>query len=366
MAITISTHNGSTVDLPHDRREKWRVDQENKRWNEKHPGEVRIDLNKKHEILIDRGSLRDVYDEIFGDALKEYNNKCIRDGHPNRQIKDYLNYINAHEGTSKKARHPIYEMITSVGSKENPVDEKAAVQILKEHAAGFTKRNPHLIVVCQALHQDENGVPHIHTAYIGVATDQKRGMRVQNSLKGALKQQGIVGDKRTHTAQMIWIKQENKALEEICNAHGYEVVHPQAGTKVEHLSIEEYKASKELETRQEELSKVNNLPLGTTIVKTGRLKQLEDIEKEYLELKPQIDQTIRDKKAMRETLDAYYKAYDKLQTDKTDFEAKVNECANKKVDILKDKALEFIKSIGFIEKFTTWADKAIEVRGIKR
>ena len=357
MAITISTHNGSTVDLPHNRREKWRVDQENAKWAEKHPGELRIDLSKEHEILINRGSLAQVYHDLFDDALEEFNQRQLAHGNADRVIKNYLSEIKAAEGSRKSAKHPIYEMITTVGSKENPVEEQVAKSILKEHAEGFEKRNPNLFVVSQVLHADEVGAIHIHTSYIGVAYNLTRGMKTQNSLNKALAQQGIVGDKYSNTAQMIWEKKENEALEAICKKYGFEVEHPQAGTKQEHLTVEEYKVQKELETKQEELQAVKNLPLGTVAIKKGRLEQLEELEKKYAEEKSVIEQSHRDLKAATETMRAYTKALKQFEADRSQFDEKVNEVANRKVALLKDKALEFIKEMGLWKKFEEFVDK---------
>ena len=370
MAVTISTHNGSTVDLRHDKRDPWRIEEENRKWAEKHPGEVRIDTSKEHQILVDRGSLAQVYHELFDESLNEYNQRQIKSGHPERQIKNYLSHIQAEEGTHKSAHHPIYEMITTIGSKEYPIDANLAKEILLEHAKGFQTRNPNLIVVCQALHGDEVSggsiLWHVHTANIPIAMGQTRGLSVQNSMKGALREQGIVGDKHFNTAQMIWEKKENQALEEICSKHGVEVIHPQAGTKQEHLTVEEYRTKQQLKEAQTELEKVQNLPLGTTIVKKGRLEQLEEIEKKYNTDKAKIDQVSRDQKAAAESMEAYLKAYTNLQKDKQDFDKAVNDAANKKVASIKDIALDFIKRSGLWDKFESFRDNPIEVKGVKR
>ncbi len=355
--ITISTHNGSTVDLAHNRREKWRVDQENEKWAAKHPGQLRIDLSKRHEVLVDRGTLAQVYHEIFDEALKEYNEKQIANGKSDRVIKNYLSSIRAKEGSSKAAKHPLYELITQVGSMDNPVPDEIAEKILKEHAAGFQERNPHLIVVGQYGHFDEMGGYHIHTDYIPVATDQKRGMRVQNSLTAALKQQGIEGDKYSHTAQMIWEKKENEALEAVCKKYGYEVDHPQAGSKAEHLTVEEYRVQKEIDEKQKKLEKVTELPAGVTMVKKARLEQLEQTEQTYKQEKPLIEQAKRNLSAARETMAAAVRKQEAVDKEKADFESAVNEAANRKVASLKDHAIEFIRNMGLWEKFTNFVEK---------
>lgn len=363
---TISTCNGPVCDLAHNRREQWRVDQENAKWAERHPGELRIDLSREHQILVDRGSLAQVYHELFDESVKEFNEKMIKTGHPDRIITNYLGIIRAKENRAKGARHPIYELITTVGSKEHPVPEALAKQILLEHAKSFQERNPNLVIVCQALHMDEQigGAIHIHTSYIPVAYNMKRGMRVQNSLASALKQQGFESKSKSVTAQMLWTKAENNALEAICNKHGYEVIHPQAGTKTEHLTVEEYKASQDLKRTQAELGKVKALPLGTTIIKTGRLQQLEETEKLYNEIKPEIERTRRDKAAIAESMEAYVNAYNKLQSEKADFDRTVNEAANKKLESFKNKVKAFLTKSGLWEAFNN--EVVIEVRGIKR
>ena len=362
MAITISTHNGSRVDLPHNRREAWRVEAENKKWEEKHPGQLRIDPNGKHEILIDHGSLKECYHRLFDEALKEWNDRQMKTGHPDRVIKDYLNYIKAHEHDTRHSKHPVYEIIYTVGSRDNPVPEEVAEKILKEMAAGFEERNPNLYVVCQAYHADEAGSQHVHTSYIGVAHDMKRGMSTQNALKEAFRQQGIVGD-RYNTAQMQWERKENEYLEQICNKYGLEVSHPQRGSKQEHLEYEEYRISKQIKEKQAELNKLTNLPGGTTLIKKGRLEQLEQVEMKYQESLPQIEDASRNLKAATEAMHAYMRKVDELEKDKQEFDARVNEAANKKVELISNKAFDFIRSMGLWDKFLHFSDQIIEKLG---
>ncbi len=367
MAITISTHNGSSVDLAHDLREGWRIEKENKAWAERHSGELRIDTSKEHKVLINRGTISQVYKEIFGDALKEYNEKQIASGKKDRVIKNYLSEIKAKEKSSKNAKHPIYELITQVGSMDNPVPEEDEERILMEHAKGFEERNPHLHVVCQVLHKDEKGGNHIHTAYIPVATEQKRGMKVQNSLTAALKQQGIVGDKSSVTAQMLWEKKENKALEDICNKYGYVVEHTMAGKKAEHLSVEEYQINKKISEKQNELNEIKELPLGSSIVKKGRIEQLEKTEKKYQEEKPLIEKAKKELLLAEQTRGATRRQSEKLAKEraeldrrKAEYDAEVNEEANRKVALMRDNAMRFIVSRGLLDDFLAWVQEFVE------
>jgi len=355
MAITISTHNGHQVSLAHNNREKWMVDRENAKWAEKHPGELRIDLTKEHEIWKSE-DLQTAYEKLFGDAVREYNIRMEARKTPERKIKNYLSEIRAKENQSKNAKHPIYEIIYAVGSRDNPVEDSIAKQILYEVAMSFQERNPHLYVVNIAYHADEVGVIHCHVSYIPYATNQTRGLHTQNALTAALKQQGIVSQSYTQTAQILWERQENDTLEKICNKYGFEVVHPQRGTKQEHLSIEEYKLQRTIDDKQEHLEELQNLPMGVVAVKKGRLEQLEAKEKIYVENIGKIEQAERDLKAARESMSAYAKAANQLYKDQKKFDEKVNEAANRKLDLLKDKAVTFIKQMGLWQSFKSWCE----------
>lgn len=363
MAITISTHNGSVADLAHNLREPWRIEQENKKWADRHNGELRIDLSKDHEVLVNRGTLSQVYHRLFDDALKTYNEKQISAGKSDRVIKNYLSTIRAKEGSSKAAKHPIYEMITQIGSKDNPIPDDVAEKILREHAAGFEQRNPHLYVVCQVLHSDETGGIHVHTDYIPVATDQKRGMHTQNSLSAALKQQGILSDKYSATAQMAWEKRENQALEEICKRYGYEVKHPQAGTDVEHLSVEEYRLQKQIEEKQESLDKITDLPAGIAVVKKAKLDQLEETVKKYETEKPLIEEAKRSLKSASESMQAVIRKQERLDQERRNFDKTVNDEVNRRFSVIRDhsdKAMAFIIAKGLFDEFRAWIQSITE------
>lgn len=364
MAVTISTHNGSAVSFAHNRREKWMVQQENKKWAEKYPSETRIDPTREHETWYEE-KINEAYHKLFDTAVNEWNQKQLKQGKRDRVISDYLKEIRAKENKSKNSKHAVYEMIFSIGNKDNTIQENMAKSILWQHVDGFTTRNPNLHVIGVYYHADEAGVPHVHLDYIPVARGCTRGMSVQNSLAQALKEQGIYGESQTVTGQILWERQENDALEKLCTDYGLTVEHPERGTKVEHMSDEVYKLQKELKATQEELEKTKKLPLGKTIIAQGRKEQLESIEKKYIEGKKDIDIAKAERLKAKEVFEAYNKAYKSLQNDKTRFEEKVNEAANRKVTAIKDNAVEFIKTMGLWDKFTLWIHSIAERAQIK-
>ena len=158
--------------------------------------------------------LKQVYHEIFDEALAAYNakKKKTRD-----KITDYYEHIR--QGKQEKLFH---EAIFQIGNLEDcgcgsPGGERAAAA-LKEFAESFQERNPHLRVFNMVLHMDE-ATPHLHVDFIPVATEQSRGLSTRVSMKQALKQQGFVSLGRKQTEWNAWMEREKAALTEIAQAH---------------------------------------------------------------------------------------------------------------------------------------------------
>ncbi|MBR5298186.1 MAG: hypothetical protein IKU29_10035 [Parabacteroides sp.] len=326
---------------------------ENEKWAKKHPGELRIDPNGEHEVWLHQ-PLSEAYEHLFGKAIKEYNEKQIKHGTPDRCIDNYLQHIKAKEGTDKKAKHAVYEVIFSVGSTDDRLPEDVNKAILKEMVEEFKKQNPHMYVTSIAFHNDERGVMHVHLGYIPWCDDLQRGPRVQNGLKSALRQQGFVGTNRHDTAQMQWQRSMNDTLESICNKYGYQVDHYQRNKNVQHLSVEEYSLQKSIEEKQQELQQLQNLPIGKTVANKAYIEQLEETARKYREEKPLIDQAKRDINAANKEFEAYSVALQNLEQREADFDAAVNEAAIKKLDSIKDGAITFIKESGLFSTFKSW------------
>ena len=358
--VTISTHNSSKFNLAHNYRDEKMVAQENAKWAEKHPGELRIDPVGHYEVW-HKEFLGPVYEKLFGQSIKEYNEKQIRHGTPERQIDNYLSYIRSRENQTKNAKHPAYEIIYSIGSKEHYIDKAVARKILKDITDTFSKRNPNLYIVSCVLHDDESGNMHCHLTYIPVATDCKKGPQVQNSLTAALKQQGIgVESSAKCTAQMQWERRENALLESKVQAYGYKVIHPQRGDKVEHLSDEEYKLVQSIKEKKEELEKLTSLPASNTVVKKAYLKDLQQRASLYDEYKEKIDEHNRDIQSAKDAMEAYSKAYSKLERDREELADRVNESANRKSNFLLKQVYQFIKEMGLWDKFQVWLKEQVQ------
>ena len=180
--------------------------------------------------------LKQVYHEIFDEALAAYNakKKKTRD-----KITDYYEHIR--QGKQEKLFH---EAIFQIGNLEDcgcgsPGGERAAAA-LKEFAESFQERNPHLRVFNMVLHMDE-ATPHLHVDFIPVATEQSRGLSTRVSMKQALKQQGFVSLGRKQTEWNAWMEREKAALTEIAQAHEFEIISLGGGRP--HMDLPEYRAA---------------------------------------------------------------------------------------------------------------------------
>ena len=192
--------------------------------------------------------LKQVYHEIFDEALAAYNakKKKTRD-----KITDYYEHIR--QGKQEKLFH---EAIFQIGNLEDcgcgsPGGERAAAA-LKEFAESFQERNPHLRVFNMVLHMDE-ATPHLHVDFIPVATEQSRGLSTRVCMKQALKQQGFVSLGRKQTEWNAWMEREKAALTEIAQAHEFEIISLGGGRP--HMDLPEYRAAAQrLEAVQEQVT----------------------------------------------------------------------------------------------------------------
>lgn len=244
MAYTISTHNGSRYVRAHNIRDRRLTDKE-----------PHIDADGVYEIWKDE-KVRDAYERIFGDAVREYNARQKRE---DRKIDDYYNLIKGHD-----KKHVVYEMIISIGNLDYEPDPEVGKKIMREFYENWEKRNPSLALIGAYYHADEAGVPHVHLDYIPVGEGYKRGLSIQNGLNRALEQQGLKTLRMKETAQILWEKRENLALESICKSHGLDIVHPEIEDRV-HLEKDTFIRVKEQEKAIVELVKAISHDISTPV-----------------------------------------------------------------------------------------------------
>ena len=226
-------------------------------------------------------SIKNVYHELFDEALERYNGKQTR---ADRKIADYYEKIR-----SSKQEKPFHELILQIGDKENMSAEsengQLARQILDEYYRGFKEKNPHLRVFSAHLHLDE-ATPHLHIDFIPFTTGSKRGLDTRVSLKQALAQQGFTGQSKRQTEWNAWVNSEKLVLEQIAQQHSFEVIHGDGGRP--HMSLPEYKeAARELEAARQEIeaarAEVSELQAEKETLQ-GTVKELKAAKKVSLDL----------------------------------------------------------------------------------
>ena len=179
-------------------------------------------------------NLKDVYHELFDDAVERYNAKQTR---KDRCIDDYYEKIRS--GKQEKLFH---EVIMQIGNKDDCASDTKdgilAAIALDEYMQQFQKRNPTLRVFSAHLHVDE-ATPHLHIDFVPYITGSKRGVDTRVSLKQALGALGFKGGSRGDTEWNQWINAEKQQLAMVMERHGIEW--EQKGTHEEHLSVLEFK-----------------------------------------------------------------------------------------------------------------------------
>lgn len=210
------------------------------------------DPNRTHwNVEYCNEDIKDVYHELFDDALKRYNDKQTR---KDRKIDDYYEKIRS--GKQEKLFH---EVILQIGDKDNMGSEtmegQLAAKILDEYMKGFQERNPTLRVFAAHLHLDE-ATPHLHIDFIPYVTGSKRGLDTRVSLKQALSSLGFKGGSRSETELNQWVQSEKEKLAMVMREN--EIEWEQKGTHETHLSVLDYK-KKVREQEVEELTEHKKL-----------------------------------------------------------------------------------------------------------
>ena len=102
-------------------------------------------------------NIKDVYHELFDEALARYNEKQTRS---DRMIDDYYEKI-----CSGKQEKPFHEIILQIGNKDDmgakTEDGQLAAKILDEYMKDFQRRNPTL----RGCSTSPHGRNHVASAY---------------------------------------------------------------------------------------------------------------------------------------------------------------------------------------------------------
>ena len=221
-------------------------------------------------------NIKDVYHELFDEALARYNEKQTRN---DRRIDDYYEKIR-----SGKQEKPFHEIILQIGDRDTMGAEteegRLAAKILDEYMQDFQRRNPTLRVFSAHLHMDE-ATPHLHIDFVPYITESKRGLDTRVSLKQALTALGFKGGTRRETELNQWVSAEKQQLAAIMLEHGIEW--EQKGTHEKHLSLldfEKQERAKEVAALEAQKAELEEHNATMQEVNEKWLDQLENIEKE--------------------------------------------------------------------------------------
>ena len=175
-------------------------------------------------------NVKDVYHELFDEALARYNEKQTRS---DRRIDDYYEKI-----CSGKQEKPFHEIILQIGDKDNmgakTENGQLAAKVLDKYMQDFQQRNPTLRVFSAYLHMDE-ATPHLHIDFVPYTTGSRRGLDTRVSLKQALSALGFKGGTRRETELNQWVAYEKEQLAAVMLEHGIEW--EKKGTHEKHLSV---------------------------------------------------------------------------------------------------------------------------------
>ncbi len=195
-------------------------------------------------------NLKDVYHELFDEALARYNEKQTRS---DRRIDDYYEKIR-----SGKQEKPFHEIILQIGDKDNmgakTENGQLAAKVLDKYMQDFQQRNPTLRVFSAYLHMDESS-PHLHIDFVPYTTGSKRGLDTRVSLKQALAALGFKGGTRRETELNQWVAYEKEQLAAVMLEHGIEW--EKKGTHEKHLSVldfEKKERAKEIAELEQSIS----------------------------------------------------------------------------------------------------------------
>ena len=227
-------------------------------------------------------NIKDVYHELFDEALARYNEKQTRS---DRRIDDYYGKI-----CSGKQEKPFHEIILQIGDKDNmgakTENGQLAVKVLDKYMQDFQQRNPTLRVFSAYLHMDE-ATPHLHIDFVPYTTGSKRGLDTRVSLKQALAVLGFKGGTRRETELNQWVVYEKEQLAAVMLEHGIEW--EKKGTHEKHLSVLDF----EKKERAKEVAELEQS------ISDGK-ERLSDLQIQYRKAEQETEQIRQEGEAIRQ------------------------------------------------------------------
>ena len=252
-------------------------------------------------------NVRDVYHELFDEALARYNEKQTRS---DRRIDDYYEKI-----CSGKQEKPFHEIILQIGDKDNmgakTENGQLTGKVLNEYMQDFQQRNPTLKVFSAYLHMDE-ATPHLHIDFVPYTTGSKRGLDTRVSLKQALAALGFKGGTRRETELNQWVAYEKEQLAAVMREYGIEW--EKKGTHEKHLSVLDF----EKKERAKEIAELEqSISDGKEILSDIQVQQFkaEQIRQEGEAIRQEVSELSETSDLLKEQAEALAEDKEKLLSD---------------------------------------------------
>ncbi len=229
-------------------------------------------------IVYVQKDLRELYHELFDDALIEYNSAQTR---KDRVIENYYEHIK--RGKKEKL---FQEVVVTFGNSEacgvGSENWQTAIKLLDEYMQEFEKRNPNLKVFNAVMHLDE-ACPHLHIDFVPVCYNQNQGLKTKVSMKRTIQQMlGITTSRKKECEAVLWCNAERDVMTKILNAH--QINRQIVGAYHEHLPLKEYRQH------------VQNIKAMNRKIKTLTEQNPDDLPRE------EVGEIINQNKLLRESL----------------------------------------------------------------
>ena len=261
-------------------------------------------------------NVKDVYHELFDEALAWYNEKQTRS---DRRIDDYYEKI-----CSGKQEKPFHEIILQIGDKDNmgakTENGQLAAKVLDKYMRDFQRRNPTLRVFSAYLHMDE-ATPHLHIDFVPYTTGSKRGLDTRVSLKQALSALGFKGGTRRETELNQWVAYEKEQLAAVMLEHGIEW--EKKGTHEKHLSVLDFEKkewAKEVAELEQSISDGKERLSGIQIQHKKAVQETEQIRQKGEAIRQEVSELSKTSDLLKEQATTLAEDKKKLLSDNVKLE----------------------------------------------
>lgn len=192
------------------------------------------------------------YEELYGEWLKNRNDKLIKDGHEER-CKTVEDLVGKPNEEKRKGRYEVNETILQIGKDGEEVSDEVLRACVNRFMGETRKRyGTNMEWLDVAVHRENSSVVHAHLRRTWLAYDEEG--RAYPAKKEALRALGfdvLETDDRFNNATTRHSEAERELWYEICKEYGIDLDTEADKDNTKHLSITEYKKLKSEELSQD-------------------------------------------------------------------------------------------------------------------